>query len=300
MLASKGLERYQVFLLALKIKVPAKIWIALIITLSLVLGVLGYLIDLKIGLLLFVNGVTLGLGLPMYIYFKKIRIIERYWPESLKLIADTMKAGSSFDYALREVASADFGPVSYEINEAIRRLEMGDTMHVALSYLSLRIESKLVRRTITLIQESLRSGAQLADVLEEIANDAKQLYRVKKERQTKTMLQTIFIVAASAIIAPFIFGMARVITGFLTEIAATTGIATAEALQLSLSSQATIFLLLDIYIVIVIFAASAMISVMREGDLSYIVVFFPVLITVGYIVYFISQVALNAMLSGMV
>jgi len=39
---------------------------------------------------------------------------------------------------------------------------------------------------------------------------------------------------------------------------------------------------------------------MREGDLSFVVLFFPVLITIGYIVYFISQVILNLMLSGMV
>jgi archaeal flagellar protein FlaJ len=294
------LTRYQVFLLALKIKVPAKSWILLISLASIFIGVLGYLIDLKIGILFFVNTLVLGLGLPMYSYFQKIKVIERYWPEALKLIADTMKAGSSFDYALREVSSADFGPLSFEINEAIRRLEMGDTTFVALSYLSLRIESKIVRRTITLIQESLRTGAQLADVLEEIANDTKQLYRVKKERQTKTMLQTIFIIAAGAIVAPFIFGMARVITGFLTEIATTSGIAAADALEISLDAQKRIFLLLDVYIVIEVLAASAMISVMREGDLSYLVLFFPILITIAYVVYFLSQFALNLMLSGMI
>jgi hypothetical protein len=43
-----------------------------------------------------------------------------------------------------------------------------------------------------------------------------------------------------------------------------------------------------------------MISMMREGDLSFIVLFFPVLVTIGYIVYFIAQFALNSMLAGMV
>lgn len=295
-----SLERYQVFLHGLKIKIPAKIWIMIISVLSICLGIIGFLIDVKIGILFFVNALVLGLGLPMYIYFQRIKSIERYWPEALKLIADTMKAGSSFDFALREVSSADFGPLSFEINEAIRRLEMGDTMSVALSYLALRIESKIVRRTLTLIQESLRTGAQLADVLDEIANDTKQLFRVKKERQTKTMLQTIFIVAASSIVAPFIFGMTRVITGFLTDIATQSGIAATETLAVSLKAQKTIFLVLDIYIAIEVFAAAAMISVMREGDLSYVVVFFPVLITIAYIIYFISQVALNMMLAGMV
>lgn len=275
-------------------------WVLLIIILSLILGTIGFLIDIKIGILFFVNVLVLGLGMPMYLYYKKIRDIEKYWPDALKLIADTMKSGSSLDYALREVAVSDFGPLSVEINDAIRRLEMGDTMYVALSYLSLKIDSKIVRRTITLIQEALRTGAQLADVLEEIANDTKQLFRVKKERQTRTMLQTIFIVAASAIVAPFIFGMAKVITGFLTDIATNAGIANAESLSLAIRSQSRIFLLLDIYIVLEIFAASCMISMMREGDLSFIVIFFPVLVTVGYIVYFISQFALNTMLAGMI
>jgi archaeal flagellar protein FlaJ len=297
---SEKLKKYQLYLNTLKIKIPAKMWILLIIIISFILGLLGFIIDIKIGILLLVNSLVLGLGMPMYLYYKKIRDIEKYWPDALKLIADTMKSGSSLDFSLREVAVSDFGPLSVEINNAIRRLEMGDTMYVALGYLSLKIDSKIVRRTITLIQEALRTGAQLADVLEEIANDTKQLFRVKKERQTRTMLQTIFIVAASAIVAPFIFGMAKVIAGFLTDIATNAGIGTVESTMIAVDTQKTIFLLLDIYIVIEIFAASAMISMMREGDLSFIVLFFPVLVTIGYIVYFIAQFALNSMLAGMV
>lgn len=297
---SKKLIKYQLYLDSINIKIPAKVWIIVICFFSLILGVLGYFIDIKISLLLFSNILLLGLGLPVFLYNKRIRTIERYWPDALKLIADTMKAGSSLEYALREVTTADFGPLAYEIKEAVRRLEMGDTMLMALSFLALKVESKIVRRTITLIQESIKTGAQLADVLDEIANDTKKLFRIKKERQTKTVLQTIFIVAASSIVAPFIFGMTKVITAFLTEISTTSGIASVEAVALSTAAQATVFLVLDIYIVLEVFAASAMISLMREGDLSFVVLFFPILVTVAYVVFFIAQFALNYMLAGMV
>jgi pilus assembly protein TadC len=297
---SKILDKYQIYLYSLKIKIPALYWILIVIIVSLFLGGIGFLINLKIGILLFVIILDLGIGIPIHKYTQHIKIIEKYWPEALKLIADTMKAGSSFDYALREVASADFGPLSFEINEVIRRMEMGDTMHVALNHLSIQVNSKIIKRTVTLIQESLRTGAQLAEVLEEIANDTKYLFRIKKERQTKTMLQTIFIVAAGSIVAPFIFGLTRVITEFLTTVATDAGIASAEALVLAIKSQNTIFILLDVYLVIEIFAASAMISMMREGSLSGVYILFPILISVGYVVYFLSQFVLSQMLVGMV
>jgi len=296
----KFLERYQIYLYGQKIKIPALYWLLMIFGFSLVLGAIGYLISPKIGFLLFVIILDLGYGIPIYLYDKHIKEIERYWPDALKLIADTMKAGSSFDYALREVCVADFGPLSFEINEVIRRIEMGDTTIKALDFLSYRVESKVVRRTVTLIQESLRTGAPLADVLEEIANDTKYIYRIKKERQTKTMLQSIFIVAAGAIVAPFIFGLTRVITEFLTNVATSTGIASAASLVVAMKTQATIFMLLDIYIILEVFAASAMISIMREGKLSPMYVFFPVMITIAYTVYLVAQAVLRSMLAGMV
>ncbi len=296
----KFLERYQIYLYGQKIKIPALYWLLMIFGFSLVLGAIGYLISPKIGFLLFVVILDLGYGIPIYLYDKHIKEIERYWPDALKLIADTMKAGSSFDYALREVCVADFGPLSFEINEVIRRIEMGDTTIKALDFLSYRVESKVVRRTVTLVQESLRTGAPLADVLEEIANDTKYIYRIKKERQTKTMLQSIFIVAAGAVVAPFIFGLTRVITEFLTNVATSTGIASAASLVVALKTQETIFMLLDIYIILEVFAASAMISIMREGKLSPMYVFFPVMITIAYTVYLVAQAVLRSMLAGMV
>ncbi len=296
----KILDKYQIYLYSLKIKIPAAYWLLIFLFASLFFGVIGYLITLKLGIILFVIILDFGIGIPIYMYDQHIKKIERYWPDALKLIADTMKAGSSFDYALREASAADFGPLSFEINEVIRRIEMGDTMQVALNHLSIRVDSKIIRRTVTLIKESLRTGAQLAEVLEEIANDTKYLFRIKKERQTKTMLQTIFIVAAGAIVAPFIFGLTRVITEFLTNVSASAGIAAADALVMALHSQNTIFLLLDIYIVIEVFAASAMISMMREGKLSNVFIYFPVLVIIANIVYFLSQFVLSQMLVGMV
>jgi len=294
------LEKYQIYLYSMKVKVPASYWLAVVALFALILGGIGYLVVPKIGILLFVIILDLGIGIPVYLYDQHIKNIERYWPEALKLIADTMKAGSSFDYALREVCVADFGPLSFEINEVIRRIEMGDTTSKALDFLSYRVESKIVRRTLTLVQESLRTGAPLAEVLEEIAHDTQYIFRIKKERQTKTMLQTIFIVAAGAVVAPFIFGMTRVITKFLTDVATTTGIASADALVVAVSTQTTIFMLLDIYIVIEVLAASAMIAMMREGKLSPMFVYFPVMLILAYTVYSISQAVLTAMLSGMI
>lgn len=296
------LDKYQIYLYSIKIKVPALYWIASFFLFALLFGALIYLLfkSAIFAILFFTVILDLGIGIPLFLYNKHIEAIEHFWPDALRLIADTMKAGTSFDFAIREVASADFGPLSFEFNEVIRRLEMGDTTNDALTHLAIRVDSKIVKRTVTIIQECLRTGAQLADVLDEIANDTKYMYRVKIERQTKTLLQTIFIFAAGGIIAPFIFGLTNVITQFLTDVAATSGVATEAAMTIAVSTQGTIILLLDIYVMIEVAAASLMISLMRNGKISGAFIYFPAMLTVAYIVYSISQFILNQMLVTMV
>lgn len=297
---SKILDKYQIYLYSLKIKVPALYWLLAIFLASLILGLLTQFLSFKLGIIFFVVALDLGIGIPALLYNKHLMTIEKYWPEALRLIADTMKAGSSFDYALREAASADFGPLSYEFNEVIRRLEMGDTTLDALNHLALRVDSKTVRRTVTLIQECLRTGAQLSEVLEEIANDTKNLFRIKKERVTKTMLQVIFIFAAGGVIAPGIFGLVSVIISFLTDVASSTGVAGAQAIAEATVAQNTMSLLLDLYILIEVFAASAMISIMRDGKLTNLFLYFSVMIVIAYIVFSLAQFVLGNMITGMV
>ena len=297
---SKMLERYQIFLSSMKLKVPALYWIAIFFVMALIIGGALYFIDNRIGFLAFAVILDLGVGLPYYYYNKHIEEIERYWPDSLRLIADTMKSGSSFEYSLREASSADFGALSLEYNEVIRRLEMGDTLAISLNNLVERVDSKIVKRTITLIQECLKTGAQLSEVLDDIANDTKMMYRIKKERETKTMLQTIFIFAAGAVIAPFIFGLTNVITTFLTEVASTSGVASGEALLVSQATQKTMAMLLDAYVLLEVAAAAVIVSLMREGKFAKSILMFPVMVVVAMIIYSVSQMVISGMLSGVV
>jgi len=284
----------------MKLKVPSLYWIAIFFVMALIIGGALYFIDNRIGFLAFAVILDLGLGLPYYYYNKHIEEIERYWPDSLRLIADTMKSGSSFEYSLREASSADFGALSLEYSEVIRRLEMGDTLAISLNNLVERVDSKIVKRTITLIQECLKTGAQLSEVLDDIANDTKTMYRIKKERETKTMLQTIFIFAAGAVIAPFIFGLTNVITTFLTEVASTSGVASGEALLVSQATQKTMAMLLDAYVLLEVAAAAVIVSLMREGKFAKSILMFPVMVVVAMIIYSVSQMVISGMLSGVV
>jgi pilus assembly protein TadC len=291
-------EKYQIYLYAQKINVPARYWLATFFLISAIIGGVISLLSVKFGVLVFVVILDLGVGIPIFLYNKHVTTIEKYWPDSLRLVADTMKAGSSFDYALREAASADLGPLSFEFNETIRRLEMGDTTQDALNHMSLRIDSKIVKRTITLIRECLRTGAPLADVLDEIANDTKYMFRIKKTRITKTTLQVIFIFVAGGVVAPFIFGMSGVLTHFLTDIAISSGVATSGAIDVAIATQTTILFLLDLYIIIVAFGASAMVSLMRNGTLTNMFLYFPILVVLSFVIYTIAQFALTQVLAG--
>ncbi|HLC36146.1 MAG TPA: type II secretion system F family protein [archaeon] len=240
--------------------------------------------------LIFVLLLDLILGFPYYKGTQRITQIERDLADGLKQMADTLKAGGTYEYALREVASAEMGYLSDEFNKVLRKLEEGENFENAMKSLTDNIDSRLVARTVTIIVDSVRAGAGLAEILEDIAEDVRESFRVGSERKSRTFLQFLFLVAAGSVVAPLIFGMVASIIGFLIQAATLTG--TISQLQRINAERArdTIILLLQVYIVVEVLASSIMISLMREGKISKALVFFPGLLTLAAIAFFALRI----------
>jgi len=128
----------------------------------------------------------------------------------------------------------------FEENGGRRKLED------SLNSLTANVSSTLVRRTIAIINDAIKSGAGLADVLDEIADDVRSMHRISKERITGTMLQVIFIVAAGSVIAPIILGMVSTVIQLLIE--TSSGISSSKALVVeAVTAKDTIMSLMQAY-----------------------------------------------------
>jgi flagellar protein FlaJ len=223
--------------------------------------------------------------------------IESYLPDALKQMADTLKAGGTYELALRDVSQGEYGALTEEFAGVLRKLEEGENFENALMTLPESVDSRLMARTINIIIDSIKAGAGLADVLEDIAEDVREAKRIDVERRTRTMMQVLFMFATGAVVAPFIFG---IVSGLISLfIRSATGFEMpAAAITKAVGAGAHIVLMLQIYIFIEIFASSLMIALMREGKASKALSLFPLLLLVAFIVFFGSRIVATLMLAG--
>ncbi len=147
-----------------------------------------------------------------------LREIEMNLPDALKQMATTLQSGGTFEMAVREVVSSDYGALSRQFRYVLDDLQSGETVDAALFKLSQRIPSPLLARTTTIISDAVRAGGGLAKVLSDVADDAAESNRLLIERHTKTTMQAMFIVTASVLLAPFIVGAAMGITSFFVSL----------------------------------------------------------------------------------
>lgn len=300
------LARYDYLIHQGGMKLPAVAWIALSIIISIGLTIGAILISILIFkqidpvviFLIFFILIDLLLGVPYFRGIQRIQKVEDALPDALKQMADTLRAGATYEYALHEIASSQYGPLTEEMNKVLRKLEEGENFENSLTSLSDNIHSRIINRVITIIIDSVKAGAALADILDEISSDVRESNRIEAERKSKTILQVIFMVAAGTVVAPFIFGLTSVIIGFLIRTAVNSGSVTAAEKVFALAAADTIIFSMRMYIFIEVTAASVMIGIMRDGKMSKSIIYVPVLLLLAYVVYFISQIVATVMLGG--
>ena len=207
------IKEYNDWLRFSKMKFNAATWIPISIVLGVSTGailffVLNFLLQI-VTIIPLAFGAAVGIILLGFPYMQKEKIvdsIERDFSDALKQMADTLKAGDTYASALREIVNSDYGRLSEEMKIALRRLEEGENVETALRGFAERVDSRLIKRTIVIILDSIKTGSSLSDLLEDISDDVRELYRIKEQRKANTTMQFMFMIAAGGFIAPMIFG----------------------------------------------------------------------------------------------
>ena len=212
-------------------------------------------------------------------------------------MADTLRTGGTYEYALREVATSEYGALTEEMNLALRKMNEGENLESGLRSMASNIHSKNVQRVINIIIDSVKAGAGLADVLEEISEDVRQMNRVQRERQSMTLMQVLFILIAGAIIAPAILG---IVTGVVELLISSTSTLNLSAYDMAMAQYArdTLFNFLrhidewfpelQFYLFVEILASAVLIAIMHDGKAAKAVLYGPILVLVGFVVYYLS------------
>ena len=292
---NKLLRMYSAYLRSAEFSVDPVLWIIFSMLAASAMGFFTWYLTsqvlfvketLQISVLIFLVVLDLLIGYPFFKAEQRLERIEEDLPDALRQMADTLKSGGTYEYALREVVNSDIGPLKKEINEVLKKLEEGENFETSLKTLSYNVDSRLIKRTVTIIIDSVAAGAGLANVLEEIAEDVRESHRIQKERKARTVLQVLFMFVAGGIVAPMIFGFVSTISRVLLN--AASAAVSAERVAESNNSLGIIELSVQGYLFIEAVATAFMIAVMREGKISKSIIYIPVLLCIAYISYLVA------------
>jgi tight adherence protein B len=129
-------------------------------------------------------------------------------PDTIMLIANALRAGSSFLQAIELVVRESRPPVSIEFGRVIREVNLGLPFESALENMVRRVRSDDLELMATAISIQHTVGGNLAEILDSIAFTIRERIRIKGEIRTLTAQQRLsgYVVAFLPIsLAGFLF-----------------------------------------------------------------------------------------------
>lgn len=170
----------------LLIKIISTILVCFFVSLG-VLSLLGIFTEFGGFVDFFVFALLSGTGIyGMYEFLRVRRIskIDAIFPDFVRDLAESRRAGMTFTKAILFASKGEYGILTPEIKKISQQISWGGSVNEALLDFSKRVNTKSIRRTITLIIEASNSGGNVADVLDVAAKDAREIKMLEKERRT--------------------------------------------------------------------------------------------------------------------
>ena len=159
---------------------------ALFLFLSLMLAPLGS----PLGLL---AGAAIGAWIPRFWLghrrAARLNAFNKQLPDTITLIANALRAGSSFLQAIEMVVREAQPPVTVEFGRVVREVNLGLAFDVALENMVRRVRSDDLELMATAITIQHQVGGNLAEILDSIAFTIRERVRIKGEIRTLTAQQ---------------------------------------------------------------------------------------------------------------
>lgn len=124
-----------------------------------------------LGIAAFVGSLLIALTYPSMQASERATKVDRVLPFALRQLATQVRAGVSFHRAMQSISASDYGLLSEEFAKVTADVNRGDTMENALFKLSRRNKSRGLRRTVTQLLRSFKSGGNLSQIISDIADD---------------------------------------------------------------------------------------------------------------------------------
>jgi len=200
-------EQIQLMLMQAELPLRASEFIFLHLLFLLFAGFLGYLLaGGTMGAILFV---LLAAAVPLlwiqYLINRRQKLFHDQLPDTLTLIASSLKAGYSFQQAINVVVSETMPPVSTEFKKVSTEARLGLPLDDALDNMADRVGSENFKWAVMAINVQREIGGNLAEILETVAETIRDRERVA--RQIKALTAEGRLSAIILFVMPFVMAL---------------------------------------------------------------------------------------------
>jgi tight adherence protein B len=158
-----------------------------------VMFLIGFVVKALQNPIVLIIGLLIGFMAPrFYLNMRKsgrLRAFNKQLPDTVTLIANALRAGSSFLQAIELVVRESRPPISIEFGRVIREVNLGLPFDLALENMVKRVKSEDFELMATAIAIQHQVGGNLAEILDSIAFTIRERVRIKGEINTLTAQQ---------------------------------------------------------------------------------------------------------------
>jgi len=169
------------------------IWAATIVGVPLLMVLLSVLLPTLRNPFLLLIGAFVGFFLPRFWLGRRksgrLKSFNKQLPDTITLIANALRAGSSFLQAVELVVRESRPPISTEFGRVIREVNLGLPFEQAMENMVRRVRSDDLELMATAISIQHQVGGNLAEILDSIAYTIRERVRIKGEIRTLTAQQ---------------------------------------------------------------------------------------------------------------
>ncbi len=236
----------------------------------------------------------------------RLKKMEDAFPDFLELMSSNLRAGMTVDRALLLSSREEFAPLDQEIIKLGKDIVTGKEIERSLKEMAERINSEKIRKTLLLIISGIRSGGNLATILEETAVNMRERSFVERRSSSNVLMYVIFIFFAIAVGAPVLFGLSSVLVEILTKLLSNIPQVDASTVRLPFTltqinvSTSFITYFSITFLIVINILGSFVLGLVGKGEekagLKYVI---P-LIAMSLTIFFIVKIFLASYFSGIV
>jgi tight adherence protein B len=169
------------------------IWLGSIVGVPVLMFILSFFLPALGSPVALLIGALIGFLLPRFWLNRRkggrLNAFNKQLPDTITLIANALRAGSSFLQAIELVVRESRPPISTEFSRVIREVNLGLPFEQALENMVRRVRSDDLELMATAISIQHTVGGNLAEILDSISYTIRERIRIKGEIRTLTAQQ---------------------------------------------------------------------------------------------------------------